>query len=92
MLNRREFVVEAVRAVPGRCERSQRVARNRLDNSVIIRCAQAAMGEGVFTSLPMLIAEELEVDRKQCASSTHRVRCVDGKLSVKLPSAPSRPR
>ena len=35
------------------------------DNSVIIRCAQAEMGEGVFTSLPMLIAEELEVEWKQ---------------------------
>lgn len=35
------------------------------DNSVIVRCAQAEMGEGVFTSLPMLIAEELEVDWNQ---------------------------
>src|SRR5262245_50003331 len=30
------------------------------DNSVMIRCAQAEMGEGVFTALPMIIAEELE--------------------------------
>lgn len=48
------------------------------DNSIIIRCAQAEMGEGVFTSLPMLVAEELEVDWRQVrveyASSNRSLR------------------
>jgi isoquinoline 1-oxidoreductase beta subunit len=48
------------------------------DNSIIIRCAQAEMGEGVFTALPMLIAEELEVDwqkvRVEYASSNRSLR------------------
>ena len=32
------------------------------DNTVSIICARAEMGQGTFTSLPMLVAEELEVD------------------------------
>jgi isoquinoline 1-oxidoreductase beta subunit len=48
------------------------------DNSIIIRCAQAEMGEGVYTSLPMLVAEELEVDWRQVrveyASSNRSLR------------------
>jgi isoquinoline 1-oxidoreductase subunit beta len=32
------------------------------DNAVTIICARAEMGQGVFTSMPMLVAEELEVD------------------------------
>ena len=32
------------------------------DDTVTIRVAQSEMGEGVFTSMPMLVAEELECD------------------------------
>ncbi len=32
------------------------------DNTVIIRVASAEMGQGVLTSVPMMLAEELEVD------------------------------
>jgi isoquinoline 1-oxidoreductase beta subunit len=32
------------------------------DDSVTIRVAQSEMGEGVFTALPMIVAEELECD------------------------------
>jgi len=31
------------------------------DNQVSIICARSEMGKGVFTSIPMLVAEELEV-------------------------------
>lgn len=32
------------------------------DDTIVIRVAQAEMGQGVFTAMPMLVAEELEVD------------------------------
>ena len=32
------------------------------DDSVTIRVAQSEMGDGVFTSMPMIVAEELECD------------------------------
>jgi isoquinoline 1-oxidoreductase beta subunit len=32
------------------------------DNSVTIMCARSEMGQDVYTSMPMLVAEELEVD------------------------------
>jgi isoquinoline 1-oxidoreductase subunit beta len=32
------------------------------DDSVVIRVAQSEMGEGIFTSLPMIVAEELACD------------------------------
>jgi isoquinoline 1-oxidoreductase beta subunit len=34
----------------------------RPDDTVVIRVGQSEMGEGVFTALPMIIAEELECD------------------------------
>jgi isoquinoline 1-oxidoreductase beta subunit len=32
------------------------------DNTVVIRVARSEMGQGIFTALPMLVAEELECD------------------------------
>ncbi len=37
------------------------------DNSVTILCARSEMGQGVYTSLPTLVAEELEVDLSKVA-------------------------
>lgn len=34
------------------------------DNTITLMCARSEMGQGVYTALPMLIAEELEVDLK----------------------------
>jgi isoquinoline 1-oxidoreductase subunit beta len=48
------------------------------DESITIRVAQSEMGEGVFTSMPMLVAEELECDwtkvRAEYASVNRSVR------------------
>jgi isoquinoline 1-oxidoreductase subunit beta len=48
------------------------------DETVTIRVAQSEMGEGVFTSMPMLVAEELECDwrkvRAEYASVNRSVR------------------
>jgi CO/xanthine dehydrogenase Mo-binding subunit len=42
------------------------------DGRVTVTMGYIEMGQGTYTSIPMLIAEELEVDRRQCASSTRR--------------------
>jgi isoquinoline 1-oxidoreductase subunit beta len=48
------------------------------DDSITIRVAQSEMGEGVFTSMPMLVAEELECDwakvRAEYASANRSLR------------------
>ena len=48
------------------------------DDTVTIRVAQSEMGEGVFTSMPMLVAEELECDwekvRAEYASANRNLR------------------
>lgn len=48
------------------------------DDSVTIRVAQAEMGQGVFTALPMIVAEELECDwtkvRAEYASANRSLR------------------
>ncbi|MEX2488447.1 MAG: xanthine dehydrogenase family protein molybdopterin-binding subunit [Pseudomonadales bacterium] len=48
------------------------------DDTITIRVAQSEMGEGVFTSMPMLVAEELEADwrnvRAEYASVNRSIR------------------
>lgn len=48
------------------------------DDTVTIRVAQSEMGEGVFTSMPMLVAEELHCDwtkvRAEYASANRSIR------------------
>jgi isoquinoline 1-oxidoreductase beta subunit len=42
------------------------------DDRVLVWSAQPEMGEGTKTSLPMLVAEELDADWTRCGSRTHR--------------------
>src|SRR4029453_16064210 len=48
------------------------------DDSVVIRVAQSEMGEGVFTAMPMIVAEELACDwtkvRAEYASANRSLR------------------
>jgi isoquinoline 1-oxidoreductase beta subunit len=48
------------------------------DDTVTIRCAKAEMGEGVLTSMPMIVAEELACDwtkvRSEYASANRNMR------------------
>src|SRR5262249_44728653 len=48
------------------------------DDSVVIRVAQSEMGEGVFTAMPMIVAEELACDwtkvRAEYASANRNLR------------------
>ena len=48
------------------------------DNSVLIRVARSEMGQGIFTALPMLVAEELDCDwskvRAEYASASENRR------------------
>ncbi|MFM8353316.1 MAG: molybdopterin cofactor-binding domain-containing protein [Gammaproteobacteria bacterium] len=48
------------------------------DNTVVVRVAQSEMGQGVFTALPMLVAEELHADwslvRAEHADANRHVR------------------
>ena len=48
------------------------------NNSVLIRVARSEMGQGIFTALPMLVAEELDCDwrtvRAEYASANENLR------------------
>lgn len=48
------------------------------DDSVLIRVARSEMGQGIFTALPMLVAEELDCDwhkvRAEYASANENSR------------------
>jgi len=41
------------------------------DSQVVLTMPYVEMGQGTYTSIPMLIAEELDVSLNRCGSSTH---------------------
>ncbi|MFT7685935.1 MAG: isoquinoline 1-oxidoreductase beta subunit [Candidatus Azotimanducaceae bacterium] len=49
-----------------------------VDDTITIRVAQAEMGQGVFTSMPMIVAEELEADWR-----TVRAEYADANRSIR---------
>src|SRR5262249_42283226 len=65
------------KAVPGDAREINAWIVVEPDDSVIIRVAQSEMGEGVFTSMPMIVAEELCCDwtkvRAEYASANRNV-------------------
>jgi isoquinoline 1-oxidoreductase beta subunit len=73
-LSRRSFLISAAALggglVLGFCLPADAAAASEInawidirpDDTVIIRVARSEMGQGVFTALPMLVAEELECD------------------------------
>ena len=62
------------------------------DNSVVIRVARSEMGQGIFTALPMLVAEELDCDwesvRAEYASAQDNLR--RGNVYVSMATGGSR--
>ena len=50
----------------------------RQDDTIIVRVGQTEMGQGVYTALPMIVAEELECDwqrvRPEYASVNRSIR------------------
>jgi isoquinoline 1-oxidoreductase beta subunit len=64
----------------------------RPDDRVIIRVARSEMGQGVFTSLPMLVAEELECDwaRVEAEYASAHDHVTRGKRYVSMSTGGSR--
>ena len=53
---------QAMRASRRRAVRAQRLHPHRADGRIVLTMPYVEMGQGTYTSIPMLIAEELEVD------------------------------
>jgi len=85
--------MEARAAQPG-AQLSNVWVRIGADNSITVINARSEMGQGVFTALPMLLAEELQVDvralkvelapaSKEYANQLLGVQCTGGSSSVR---------